>query len=378
MRWFWKEWNTEHRFHFYLIWVISIVLVGLAAYYFFAGPEAQIQWQHYQEQKEIEVIVHEFSIGNFSVSIPASVFVVYEFFQGGELTPQLATAYLFVAILFFAFIYFQTIFSALERFSFFGGLTLLILFIVSLRLEVLRVFGLQGQWFTVAVIAVFTLCSFYLNKFRPETTFGQRFLIFSLLAVLVTACIGFGAEVPLPFLYLSVTGYVPGLVIALLFVMVVAQEIPASFLYLTGSSQSLAGMRHFLVVMIVYLLNLVLLYIQQRNIVDWDVFAFNIHFLILISTLLGIWGWKHREARYGSLMPFAPFGAYVYALLASVAFSFFVFMAGTSQDATLTVLADISVFLFIGYALAFLLYVLSNFLGVADKNLSVWKVLYKP
>ncbi|MFN7488799.1 MAG: tetratricopeptide repeat protein [Chryseotalea sp.] len=377
-RWFWKNWNKEFRFHYFvLVGLASLCLIG-SAVYFFWGMDAVIQWQSFQEQKEIEIALHEFTIGNFTITIPASIYVVFEFFQGGKLNPHLFTAYLYVGAMWLCFIYMQTIFSALERFSYYAGLTLLILFLVGLRLEVLKVFGLPGQWFPVLVIASFTLASYYINKFKPEWSFQKRLLTFSGITVVVLGSILLGAQVPLPFLYLSVTGYTAGLVIGVLFVFVIAQETPAIFLYLTGSQQSFSGMRHFLVIMIVYILNLVLVYVQQFKVIDISVFTFDIHFLFIVSSILGIWGWKHREARYGNIMPFQPFGAFFYIILLCFSLSFFLFLSGTSQDAPLQAWKEVSIFIFIGSAGAFLLYVLSNFLGVADKNLSVWKVLYKP
>ncbi|MCZ8353977.1 MAG: hypothetical protein O9340_04535 [Cyclobacteriaceae bacterium] len=377
-KWFWKNWSKEFRFHYFILVGLALLCLIGSVVYFFWGVEAVIQWQSFQEQKEIEIALHEFTIGNFTITIPASVYVVFEFFQGGKLDPHLFTAYFFVGALWLCFIYMQTIFSALERFSYYAGLTLLILFLVGLRLEVLKVFGLPGQWFPVFVIALFTLVSYYINKFKPAWSFQKRLLTFSGITVVVLASILLGSQVPLPFLYLSVTGYTAGLVIGVLFVFIIAQEIPAIFLYLTGSQQSFSGMRHFLIIMVIYILNLVLVYVQQFKIFNTSIFTFDIHFLIIVSAILGIWGWKHRETRYGNIMPFQPFGAFFYIILLCFSLSFFLFLSGTSQDAPLQAWKEISIFIYIGSAVAFLLYVLSNFLGVADKNLSVWKVLYKP
>ncbi len=377
-RWFWKAWNQEYKRHWYLLSIVTVFTLISFGYYHFQGIDSVIRWENFQEQKVVETTIHEFQSGPFELAIPANVYVLFEYFQGSSLQPNVYASYAFVLVLAIAFVYLITVFSALERFWYFASTSLVILFLVSLRLDVLTVFGWGKQWFSVGVIALYVATSFYINAFRRDTSLQARILIFSGITVGIAFVIGFFANVPLPFLYLSVTAYVPALVITVLFIIMVAQEIPAGFLYLTSQAQSAKGLYHFLIIMVIYLFNLTLIYAHDMGYIEWDILYINIYLLFTITAVVGLWGWRHREERYGNVIQFYPFGAYFYLSLVCIAFSTLAYLKGTANDAPLEAISDLLVFCHIGFGFIMLLYVLSNFIGVFEKNLSVWKVLYKP
>ncbi|MCZ8215566.1 MAG: hypothetical protein O9262_04960, partial [Cyclobacteriaceae bacterium] len=148
--------------------------------------------------------------------------------------------------------------------------------------------------------------------------------------------------------------------------------------YLTTQAQASTGLRHFLVITIIYLLNLVLIYGHDHGFINWNILYLDIYLIFSVTVFIGFWGWKHREVLYQGLMPFYPFGAYFYLAMASIALITFALLFGTANDAPLEVLRDILVFCHLGFGLILLLYVFSNFLKLIDQNLSAWKVLYKP
>ncbi|GCC51610.1 hypothetical protein SanaruYs_18370 [Chryseotalea sanaruensis] len=376
--WFWKTWNTSYKQHTYLLMTLMVISFVFFAFYYFKGVDSVIGWENFQEQKIVETSIHEFQLGPFEITVPVNVYLLFEFFQGGKLQPNLYISYVFVLVLTIAFVYLVTIFSALEKFWYFIASGLVILFLVSLRLDVLQVAGLGNSWFTIGTIAVFLLPSFYFNAFNKTATFQFRLLIFALITLLVSIVIYFMAGVKLPFMYLSVTAYVPAMVLTVIFIVMVAHEVPAGFLYLTTQAQASTGLKHFLVITIIYLLNLVLIYGNDQGFITWNILYLDIYLIFSVTVFIGFWGWKHREVLYQGLMPFYPFGAYFYLAMASIALITFAFLFGTSNDAPLEALRDILVFCHLGFGLILLLYVFSNFLKLIDRDLSAWKVLYRP
>ncbi len=377
-RWFWKSWSRVYKQHGYFLAAVVVLSLFFFAFYHFKGVNSVISWENFQEQKVVETSIHEFQQGPFEITIPVNVYLLFEFFQGGKLRPNLYISYVFVGVITLAFIYLITIFSALEKFWYFVASGLVILFLVSLRLDVLQVGGLGQNWFSIMVIAAYLLPSFYFNAFAKTSSFPFRLLIFVTVTLLIGISIYFLAGVKLPFLYLSVTAYVPALVLTVLFIMMVAHEIPAAFLYLTTQAQASKGLRHFLIITIIYLFNLVLIYGHDHGFITWNILYLDIYLIFAVTVIIALWGWKHRENLYQGIMPFYPFGAYFYLAMASIALVTFAFLMGTANDAPLEALRDILVFSHLGFGLILLLYVFSNFLKIIDRNLSAWKVLYKP
>lgn len=377
-KWFWKSWNNEYKWHGYFLAAVATLSFFFFAYYHFKDVDSVIEWERFQEQKIVEASIHEFQLGPFELTVPTNVYLLFEYFQGGRLQPNVYISYVFVIVLTLAFVYLITIFSALERFWFFVSSALVILFLVSLRLDVLYVFNLGKNWFSIGVIILYVLPSFYFNAFYKTASFRFRLITFTIITLLVAGCIAMFAGVNLPFLYLSVTAYVPALILTVLFIVMVAHEVPAAFLYLTTQAQASKGLKHFLVIMLIYLLNLTLIYAHDQGYIAWDILYLDIYLIFSVTVVIGLWGWKHRENLYGNVIPFYPFGAYFYLAMASIAMITFAFLMGTANDSPLEALREVLVFCHLGFGLILLMYVFSNFLKVIDHDLSAWKILYKP
>jgi hypothetical protein len=239
-------------------------------------------------------------------------------------------------------------------------------------------FGYSTQWITVGVILVYTSVSYYLNALS-HPNFTTRLLTFVAITTGMAAAIYIFSGVPFPFLHLSVTGYVPGLILTLIFTIMVAHEILASFVYLTSQgSTSSKSLNHFLIISMVYLANVMLAYLNEAGIIHWNFLFINLYLLITISGILGIWGYRHRESLYQNITHFDPFGAYFIAGLASIAFVTIGLLLGTANDPTLKVVRDLIIFSHLGFGIIFMVYIFSNFIIMMAENMNVYKVLYVP
>jgi hypothetical protein len=163
--WFWKKWSTEYRIIGY-----GVALLFIGAFLFlwtgyFTGIDGVLEWDKFHDQKVIETIAHTFQVGNFEFSIPIESYLTFEYFNGSNIIPNTFALHAFVVMLVLASILLLTIITTFERFWFLTGMGLFILFIVSLRLEVLHFFGLTGKWTTISVIAVYGFLGFYYHTF---------------------------------------------------------------------------------------------------------------------------------------------------------------------------------------------------------------------
>lgn len=378
-RWFWKSWSLDYR----------VIGYGLTAFFIFSilflwigyglGPEGILSWDVYHHQETLETTSHSFDVGNFELSIPIESYITFEYFNGSSIMPNTTASYIFLAGLVLCSLIILCVITTLERFWYFVGMGLFILFMVSLRLEVLQLFGLTGRVVPVVILIAFILPSFYFNILRPSTPFLLRLLIFSLITVITGFTIHFFSGVDYPFLHLAVTAYVPGLILTLIFILMVAHEIPASFVYITSSGTSSSkSLRHFSIISVVYMVNLVLAYMYEAKLIDWDFLYINFYLLLTISAVLGIWGFKHRETLYENIIKFNPFGAYFIIALASITFLTGGLLLGNHNDPAIRIVRSAIIFSHIGYGAIFLIYIVSNFIVMMAENLNAWKVLYKP
>lgn len=376
---FWKSWPENFRY----LWYILAILFGGAVlflwYGYFTGNDNIIHWEKFQEQKILESVIHSFRLGPFTLSVPGENYVIFEYFNGSSLNPSATSSYIFLAVVVIAFLVLLTIVSTLERFWYLAGMTLFIVFIISLRLEVIGVFGFFNYYPTVAVLVLFTGMSFYFSMMRRDIQFLPRLLTFLGVAMVVAVIIWRFAAVDYPLLHLSVTSYTAALVLTVLFIMIVAHEILVSFIALTGQGNiSSRNFNHFALITGIYLLNIILTCLHELQVIDWNFLYINLYLLLTISGVLAIWGFRIREPLYGNIFSFDPIGAYLIISLGAIAFVTTGNQLINGNDPALRLIRNMIIFSHAGFGIIFFTYILSNFAAMMWQNLPVYKILYKP
>jgi hypothetical protein len=374
---FWKGWTQSYKTLWLILSALFVSTILVSWVYWFQGPSSIIRWERFQEQKIVETTVHSFRLGPFDLNVPAESYVIYEYMQGGNVEHNFVASYFFLIVIVIAAVVILSIITTLDGFWYFGGMSLFILFVVSMRLDILYLFDLKGILVPAFVIAVFIAVSYFFKSIRPQTNFVARLITFLAMAGGLAVVISYSTSIVLPFLHLAITAYTAGLVLSIIFIVMVSHEIMAGFLYVAnqGGSKSL---RHFLIVSVIYIANLLITALHIVGYINWDFIYVNPFLLLTISAVLGIWGFRHRENLFENIFPFAPFGGYFYIALATICFVTLAQLNGNANDAALKVVGDITIFTHTAFGIVFIMYVFSNFMAMMSEEMSVYKVLYRP
>lgn len=376
---FWKNWTREYKFWWYAL--IVLLLAGLIFLWagYFRAPQGLTAWNTYQDQQNIESISHTFDVGNFEFVVPIDSYTTFEYYHAGPLQVSTTTSYIFVAVLALMSMVLLTVITTLPRFWYYTGVGLFVLFLVSMRLDVLGLFGQRNFTPVIVTAVVFIAVSFYFNAFNTTASFTLRALVFLALTAVLGIIVHFCSDVEHPFLYLSVSSFIPGLIITVLFMFMIAHEILAGFVYLTSQSETNSkSLRHFAVISLIYLVNLILAYMNEAGFIEWDFVFINLYLLFTVSAILAIWGYKKRDQMFDNITSYYPFGAYFIAGLTVIAFTTTAVMLHSYNDAALRIIRDVIIFSHIGFGVIFILYFTSNFIGMMAANKNVYKVLYSP
>lgn len=375
---FWKSWVKDYRWIWYLCMFVFIFSLGFLWYGYFQGAGGVIHWAKLQEQKVIETTVDNFQLGPFNIGVPADSYAILEYFHGSDIAPNATASYLFLAVLTIAAVVVLAIITTLEKFWYFVGMALFAVFLVSLRLEVLGVFGIYDKLSVAAVVILsYALPSFYFNRIKRSYPFFNRLVIFGGITCLLIILIAFFSHVQYPFYHLTLTAFTPGLIISVLFIITVAHEILASFIYIVGQGSS-KSIQHFGLISIIYMTNVIITCFHEMGIIDWNFLYINPYLLLTISAILGIWGFRQREILFENIIAYAPFGGYFFLAIGAVCFSATGSLLANSNDPGLRVIRDMIIFSHTGYGIVFLTYIFSNFILMMARNLPVHKVLYNP
>ncbi len=374
---FWNAWILEYRRLWYVSALVAFFLLIFLWYWRFAGASGVIDWIRLQEQKVIETPVHTFELGPFHLSIPADSYVILEYFQGSDVTPNTGASYIFLLGLVFGLTVLLTVVTTMQRYWYFGGMALFTILVVSLRMEVLGIFGVYNRLPDGVVLALFIAISFYFNRIRPDIPVSLRLLTFLTVNGTIGLIIASFSSVGYPFFHLSLTGYAAGMVISVLFIILVAHEIIAGFIFVVGQSKT-HSLRHFLIIVTVYLTNVIIACMHELGYIQWKFLYIDLYLLLTFSSIIGIWGMRKREDKYAHIFTAAPMGVVAFLAMGAICFGTIGQLLGNANDPALKVIRDAIIFSHTGYGVIFLVYIFSNFVLLLARNLPVYKVLYNP
>lgn len=376
---FWKAWLPEYRFTWYTMAVVFGLSIVFYAYSYYRGHDGILHWEKIQEQKVIESTVDRFSVGPFELSVPGDNYIILEYFNGSNIEPNMVATNLFLVLLAIGAVVVLTVITTLDRFWFILGMVLFILFVASLRLRVLEIFGQLNQAPLIVTLVVYGGIAVFYNMIRPGIRLIARLFVFASLTVVFGFVIHSLSSVEYPFFHLAVTAYPAALIMTVLFILLVSHEVLATFIGIISRSGAGPGrIKHFLILSVVYLANLVLTVMHELGTLDWNFVYVNVYLLLAISAVLGVWGFRDRQHTYENIMAFSPGGALFYLAIGLIAFATIGGMLGNANDPGLEVVRDTIIYSHLGFSFIFVLYILSNFSAMLGGNLPVHKILYKP
>lgn len=376
---FWKSWSKPYQSIF---WALSLtlllsVLFFWAAYY--SNPAPSITWDQFQQLNTDEVRVRTFSKGIFDFPVYSDNYLIYEILGGSELKPETNASYFFLFVCSISIVVLLSVVSSLSRFWFITGMGIFCLFMMTLQLESTQVFGIANKIPSIISLLLFCVLSYYFHAIRSTSSFITRLLSFSAVYLLLLATIAFFGQVENPLLHISVNGFALAVLLTIIFILMVAHEIPVAFInIITQGSRQSKSLQHFLVIIAFYLVNLLLAYGIKIGYISLNIWVIDFFLLFTVSAVLGIWGFRQREPQYESIFTADPIGTYFILGLGALSFATMGYFMYNANDTILMVFRDVIIYSHLGYGIIFLFYVISNFGSMLTKNLQVHKVLYKP
>lgn len=377
---FWKNWKSSHRLlvlFFLSLSLLSIVFL-LAGWTW--GIDAVISWSTGIEYKTVQTSVDSFMHNLVNYNININTFLINEKFEAGPIEVNPLSSYLFLLMVTLGFILLLTAVTYLDIFWFGLGLAFFLVFLATMKTELLSIFGMQNR--TTLVIAIFTFLgvSYYFQSFKPDTALIRRFLIFAVLIFLYAVVIAIGSSEENPFLYLANFSTPVPIIISILFMALVGYDLIFVFLYLVTGSRSVNSkgrLMNFVVISLLYLFNLFAALSEKLGIWDLDIIFINPFFIYLLSSICGLWVFR-QKLKSTPAMSFRPSGAlyYLACLIISNAVIALAFITG--NDPMVDMFEYFIIYTHLAFGLIFFFYVLINFGDFFSKNVSIYKVVYKP
>ncbi len=374
---FWNRWLPAYR----RLYVGLLTLLGIAVVIYLTqkiiGTDAVISWQIFSEVQDISFDIDSFTKGIFNFTTDAPSFLVVEWFEASDMRINAWATYLYAGMVAVSVVWLLSVVTTLPRWWYLGVMMVFIALLTSFQVDILRVWGLANANVLIATLAVFLPVSYYLHAFRPDIALATRLLIFTgLTAAAVLVWIQF-AKAPQPTMSLLAYGMRVLALVTILFIFIIAHEIPSHLLQLITSSGIATGRNsifHFTVITLFYVGNLVVSYLYNSGLLEWNFLYINGFYLLVVSVVLGVWGFRKRLDSFLS----DPYGTMLYGALAILALGTIGYAFATGNDPMMDMFEDVIIYTHLAMGIAFYMYVFINFRGPMSQGLPVHKIVYQP
>jgi len=378
---YWQSWDRPYRI---LFWFLLIIFLGMASsilYLQIIGPESLLGWDVITQESSYTIDYGIFSKGPFSFSFTADKKVLSEMYVGTGMPNTTFASQVLLALIVAGILLYLSLVTMFKRVWYLVAMGGMLLFLVLFDIGVVKLFGWSDTKVLILIFIVLLTPSYYLHAFSTNSGIIKRLWVMAAALVFVGVAIYYFAETELPFTTIINYGILAPHILVILFILSVAHEIVALFINLITGTEGIADstkMRHFLIITIIYIANILMAYLYSAHYIDWQLISFNPFALLLISATLGIWGSYSRASLYEGASDRKPIWPILYMIIAIISMATLVFYMLALNDAPLRVMADVIIYAHLAIGIAFLLYILYNFIPLIEKGHDIRKILYNP
>jgi len=356
---FWRNQSNSGVLSVFLFLAFLSIVWMLAARHLGASWVYLWESQATSNLQNVPLETFENGILPFTIQIPV-YFIQYEYLAKDINIPIWASKAWVVSIL-VAFSLLITAISYFKRVYFLISSTLSILFLISLRLDLVGIWGIYSKWlFGGLSIVAYVGLAYYYHTFRKNIAFWKRLVSNLAISVVLLACIFAFSKETAPSMFLTGYGMLLPFLVSLVLIFLASSEIPYFFASLT-TSHKITGRVNFLnfhIVMLFYVGNLVLLYLKNTKILTLDIFYIDDFYLLATSLILGLWGTRYNPL-FQNIVPTA-MRTWVFAGLVLVAGCTIAYLHSVMNDAGMAALEDFVVYSHLGFGVVFWIYTVFN------------------
>ncbi|HWZ21182.1 MAG TPA: hypothetical protein VNW06_00940, partial [Cytophagaceae bacterium] len=310
---FWKTWNNPYKqIYIFLLSIFVFVLIALG-YSSYKGIEGVVKWEVETELEPVKVVIDNFAKNLFNFNVESESFYALDKYVTTEIQVNTTYSYIYLIIIIIAVLFIITTFSFLDLYWFMGGMLLFLFFLFSMKIEMLGLFGRIDGIPMVILFLIYGSLSFAFNFYYKAASYLIRLVSFFALTLILGVVIYKYASVATPFLYLANFGSLFPIWITLIFIFVIGHDIIKGFLYIVSSTKTVGSKNsilNFFFASLLYLVNVLLLFLKKLYILELDIVYLNPFLLLVTSSVLGIWMFKKRTEMFSTVLPFTPAGAY--------------------------------------------------------------------
>jgi len=378
---FWKNWNKTDRFVYLFSFLFFIVAYILLLVFYFKGVNNLVEWEVVDKANNLTVTVDQFGRHFQDFTLKLDAFVVTQQYLPTPFKVNVLGSQLYLGFIILSFVLYATSLTFVKKmWQYSLMMTVLIAWLVLMKLDVHQILGQGNQYFTFLIILLYLLVTFIFYSKQNFPLLTRALVLLALTLTWVTVLLQFSST-HTPILNLTNYGILFPLILTILFFFYVGYEIIRFFLTIvtySGNTSKNGNTINFVVISLLYLGNLVLMYLNQIHVISWELAYFNPFALLFISVILGFWGHQKRSELFYNFLPFNSGGAILYLAWALISIATVMYAFASYNSSLISVFKDAIIYSHLCIGFSFFVYVLTNFLHLLRTNTKVYKLVYQP
>ena len=350
-------------------------------YYLINDISERIGWDISGYVDAIKTPLFSFDKWKTSFNIQTDSFLILEHFVGQNMSLNPDFALIYGILLIIGFSIFLSSISGLTRLWHGISFGVFALLIGTLHLENLHFLeNIHDKAFTGIILTVYVCISFYFH-FNSKISLFIRFITY--------LCVSTGIVVLIDQFTKNQYWYIESIsysfssltINTFLFVLFIALCIPFGILYITtfkNTGQGGDSVKHFYVFYIIYLLNLIYVYLNVFHEMDFGLYYFPPLLLFVISTLIGLWLINQQDEIFGVIAREESILFWVYLGCSIIASSTYAYHLSQFDTSYVIAIEQALTICFMGFGFLMLFYISYNFYDIIRQNLPVYKIAFKP
>ncbi len=354
---------------------LFILLLATMAWFYSQGYANSIGWEVTTSAEVIPFTGIKVEGQLMDFHIKGDKYLLTEDYSGGPITRNKTIEFILVSLAWLGLGLALVSASFLKRFGFITAIAVFVLFINRLNLNEIGLFNSTNPFIVGGIpFILFVGPLFYFHEYRPKINFYVRIGIFLLSSILL---VFFGPTDRSLFLDHFISHSTFSFAIAgVLFLFAITEENIFAILFLvTRTKGGKSNHIHFISLSLIYLINLILYYLNKSGFFPNSFSFFDPFILLIISSGIALWSLKYKTFHLRKYFPEHTFMLLLLGLgILFVSFLSLEFQLG--NDAIYESFHYLILYAHIGFGVFFSIYIFINFIDPLIGGFELYKIVY--
>lgn len=374
---FWRTWPNSLKIALSIFLLVIIGLAGLTTFWALNDINNFYAWDVATELNKKFIASEAFVEKGLRFTNNELIYYLKEWYLPSEGHLNSNASILLFSSLILGLSLISTSLSFQNNLWFLGSLVLIAAFFILARTEI--IFQTTNNSAFLIAFSCLGLILFLFNSFLKRTGFWLRFVCISAVFIGLSFLGIYYSKVALPIVSISSYSLLFALICLAIFVFFIAHEIVVGLIYtvINSSEKGKNSFKTYLSIGLIYLLNCLLIYLENIKLIDDSLMVISPLLLFAVSSILGIWGFRKQCNDIG-FFSFQRTGAWLYFGMFIISLATIGYVYATANDPLIELINDYIAIAHLSLGIVFFGHVILNFIGIFQKGLNAYLILYKP